>query len=311
MLKLNIVIATCNRASLLKDCLESICRQESGDFTFDVIIADNNSTDDTKKIAEIYKTKLSGRLQYLFQPVQGKVNALNQAVQHAQGDILIFTDDDVTTDSRWLINIVECFKKYDCDGVGGRILPSYPPETPEWVKKHARQLAGPIVLYDLGEEVTQYVKPHLEFLGANFAFKRQVFSDCGLFRTDIGPGTGAMGEDTEFVNRAVKANKVLYYSGKALVWHPVDPQRMTLRYFAKWYMSLGRYRFLVDEKGLLDTNLPSYFGVPRYLIRQIFGHVILLALNVFNKTVFLREWRELTIKLGRMQAMRQSRLAEK
>ena len=83
------------------------------------------------------------------------------------------------------------------------------------------------------------------------------------------------------------APKVLYYCGKALVWHPVDVQRMTLGYLAKWYITLGRYRVLGDDQGKIPEHLTYYFGVPRYLIGEIMHNGLYVLTNIFNKPEFL------------------------
>ena len=83
-------------------------------------------------------------------------------------------------------------------------------------------------------------------------------------------------------------------------------QRLSLKYIATWNIGLGRYHFMVDEKGLVDKGLVCYFDVPRYLIREIIGHAILLFLNIFNKRAFLKEWIDLSVKLGRVSGIRKS-----
>ncbi len=306
---ISIIIATCNRCESLKNTFDSFLSQEcDGTFEFEIIVVDNNSKDGTKVTVESYLPKLNGanasRLRYLFEPTKGKSYALNKGIREAKGNIIAFADDDVVVDSQWLRQIVQCLEEYRCDGIGGRILPSYPQETPQWIKDNKHLLAGPIVFYDQGESIKKYEKPMREFLGTNFVFKREVFDQCGLFRTDLGPGTPRIGEDTEFVNRILNKNKVLYYCGKALVWHPVDVQRMTLRYLAKWYMTLGRYRVLGDDQGKIPEHLTYYFGVPRYLIGEIVHNGLYALKNIFNKPEFLKAWKQLFINWGRAMEIR-------
>ena len=309
MTKISIIIATRNRGGSLKKILDSLLSQKNdGSFEFEVIVVDNNSTDGTKATVESYLPKFNeatlARLKYLFEPIKGKSCALNKGIKEAQGDITAFTDDDVVVDSQWLSQIVRCLEQYPCDGVGGRILPFYPKETPQWITDNKHLLSGPIVFYDQGELSKKYEKPMLEFLGANFAFRREVFNQCGLFRTDLGPGTPRIGEDTEFVNRLLKEKKVLYYCGNALVWHPVDVKRMNLRYIAKWNITLGRYRVLGDDQGKIPEHLTYYFGVPRYLINEIMHNGLRAITTIFNKPEFLKAWKQLFINLGKAMEIR-------
>ena len=209
--------------------------------TVEIIVADNNSGDDTKRVVEKYVSQFPERIKYLFEPRQGKSYALNRGIQEAKGDILAFTDDDVLVDPYWLAHLVECFEKYGCDGVGGRVVPVYPDQTPQWIRDNSVKLAGIVVVADYGEETKPYGKPMDPFIGSNYAFKRKVFNDCGLFRVDLGPGARAMGEDTELIERLSAKGYSLYYCGAAVVRHPVDLGRLRLDYIAKWHMALGRF----------------------------------------------------------------------
>jgi len=305
MLSISVIIATYNRGKELRLCLDDIFKQKmDGHFSFDIIVADNNSDDDTKETVNSFEKKYPGRIRYIFEAKQGKCNALNTGIRACQAEIIAFTDDDVRVDEQWLISLTACFQTYQCDGVGGRILPVYPPQTPEWIKDNVSQLSGPIVFYDYGTGTKLYQKPAYEFLGANYAFKRQVFEECGMFRTDIGPGKGTFGDDTEFVGRALKTGKKLYYCGEALVWHPVDIKRTTLKYIAQWNIALGRYRVIVDDQRQINPNLVYWFGYPRYLIGRILRDIIAAGASLFNKKKFIISWVELSRNLGKAMQTR-------
>ena len=78
------------------------------------------------------------------------------------------------------------------------------------------KLSGSIVIYDYGEETYPYKKPMHEFIGANTAFRKEVFEECGLFRNDLGVGAGLMGEDVEIIDRLYKNKKHCITAGKPL-----------------------------------------------------------------------------------------------
>ena len=309
---ISIIIPTCNRGEILKKALESIHSLAcDGSFTYRFLIVDNNSTDKTKEVVENFRDQYKVEVKYFFEPQQGISCARNRGIREAQGEFIVFTDDDCLPNYQWLGEIFECFKETQCDAIGGRILPSFPPHTPKWVEKCKDLLCGPIVFHDYGEETKLYEKPMLEFVGANIAFRREVFQKYGYFRTDLGVGQGTMGEETEFFQRLQSQGCKIYYCGKAVVWHPVEFQRLSLKYLAKWNIGLGKYRFLIDEKGVVAEKLARTFGVPRYLIAEMAGHCFLLMLNIFNRRNFLREWKNLTVKIGRASAMQQKFWEEK
>ena len=300
-LYITVIMATYNRCESLKEALLSLINQEcDGSFDYEIIVVDNNSKDQTKMVLEYFISSQRPKIRYVFEPLQGKSYAMNNAIGLARGEILAFTDDDVIADSKWLLNIKRCFEEHQCDGLGGRILPDYPPgRSYQWVKDNVDILMGAIVSYDYGEEIKAYTKPLYEFFGANFAFRKKIFEECGLFRTDLGVGGPYLGEDTEYVNRLEKKNKKLYYCGKALIWHPVDIKRLRLGFIARWNMTLGRYRVFTSEYKALPDGLVYYFGVPQYLILEMFKTLGGLMANILNKREFLKHWIRLSIDWGR------------
>jgi len=299
MLNASIIIATYNRSASLLETLDSLLKQEMAEgSTYELIVADNNSSDNTKNAVHSYMSKFAGKLIYIFEPRQGKAYALNHAIANAKGEVIIFTDDDVILDPLWLKNLLDCFNKFNCDAIGGRILPHFTDQTPLWVRKNADLLKGPLGFYDFGTETKLFEKPMYEFFGANFGFKRRVFDDCGLFRTDVGIGKSIQGEDTEFVKRVQKSGKVLYYCGSALIHHKIL-KKITLLYIAQWNMALGRYRVIVDDQGKIDPSHVYYFGIPRYLIGQMICNTFQSVLYMANKAKFLEEWIALSQNWGK------------
>jgi len=308
---ISIIIGTYNRCESLAKTLDSILALTcDGSFTFELIVVDNNSTDETKKVVERLRPQYRTEVKYAFEPKQGVSYARNLGIQEARGEYVVFTDDDCIPDVKWLQEIFYCFKATHCNAIGGRILPGFPPQTPQWVEDCKDLLCGPIVFHDYGEENKLYEKPMVELVGASMAFRKELFEKHGYFRTDIGVGKGTMGDETEFFKRLQGHGCRIYYCGKAVVVHPVGINRLKLKYIARWNMQLGRYRFIVDEKSLVDKKLACYFGVPRYLITEMLGHGILLIPNIFSRRNFLKEWKNLTVKLGRASAMRQKYLQE-
>jgi len=315
MRAVSVIIAAYNRCEDLKKVLEGLLAQRGeGKFTYEVIVVDNNSTDATRRSVESCIPKFSSPeskngclgLKYLFEARQGKSYALNRGIREAKGDILAFTDDDVLVDPYWLVRLVECFEKYGCDGVGGRVIPVYPDRTPRWIKDNPTKLAGVVVIADYGEETKPYGKPMDRFIGSNYAFKRQVFDGCGLFRVDLGPGTSVVvGEDTEIIDRLAKKGKSLYYCGGALIHHPVNLGRLSLKHIAKWHMALGRFaarREMADDR----QRFIMYLGIPRYLIKGVVKDGLFLILSMFNRLRFFNRLRGFFRKAGMIKEYRRS-----
>ena len=310
MNKVCVILATYNRAKLLNLVLNDLKDQQlDGSCSVEVLIVDNSSKDETKSVVDGFLLELKKQsnqfieFRYIFEPAQGKSHALNRGIKEASADIVAFTDDDVTIDSKWLWSMVNCFKEHNCDCVGGRVLPVYPPNTPAWVKEYRRQMAGVVVLYDYGEETKEYDSSMDLFIGANYAFKRSVFEECGLFRIDLSPGRAPVGEDLEFVQRLVDKNKKIYYCGQALMWHPVNLERMKFKNTAHWHKELGRYAAR-SELERESKRFTYWFGVPRYLIKGIIKDFFLLLVSFYHRRIFFNSTRTFFRKYGMIQEYR-------
>src|SRR5438128_546444 len=99
-MRISVIVATYNRATLLDDCLTHLARQrfEPGD---EVVVVDNGSTDRTATVIRAHQQTLPVPLQWLAEPRPGKSHALGRAIAVATGDVLAFTDDDVNVDATW------------------------------------------------------------------------------------------------------------------------------------------------------------------------------------------------------------------
>jgi glycosyltransferase involved in cell wall biosynthesis len=299
MPRISVIIATYNRCGSLKKTIYSLLEQEEINHAeYEIIVVDNNSKDRTKEVAEeAYREKAEMNIVYVFEPTQGKSNALNTGIKVVKGDIVAFIDDDAIADKKWLVNIVRCFRDRGCDAMGGRILPLYPNDTPEWVRKHRELLAGPIVSHDYGEETMEYDKKTMyPFVGANMAVKKSCFEGNGYFRTDLGPAAGTCGEETELFARLWEANKKIVYCGAASVQHETEKARMTYSYFAKWWIKRGRYRARMEQNRV--KTLALVFGFPRYLLPDILESVWGCLINIADRQNFLKNWFELFLKIG-------------
>jgi glycosyltransferase involved in cell wall biosynthesis len=295
----SVIICTYNRCESLRLVLDSLLSQVDDYLIYEVIVSDNNSFDRTKEVLLEYAPKFAGRLKYICERYKGKSSAANSAIRIAKGNIICLTDDDVVLDHHWVSKIVQCFDRHNCDCVGGRVLPIFPEGTAQWIKDHASKLSGSVVIYDKGEKTFEFKGETFPFIGANIALKRTVFKDVGYFRPDLGGGTGTVGEDTEFVDRLLIRGKTLYYCGEALIWHPFDPKRLTLKHMALWNISLGKYNTRMQtERG---TRLFYYFGIPRYLIRGVIEDFVRLISFFWLKPAFFIAWRDLFCKLGMIQ----------
>lgn len=267
MRRISIILCTHNRAALLREALRSLAQVRlPEDADVELVVVDNASTDDTQATIRAASGSLPMNVRYVYEPTKGKSFALNRGLEEAAGEILVFTDDDVTFDSGWLIGLVSPFEDATCLGVGGRIVPVWSAERPAWYEDQGPyRLMAVIVQFDHGPTNRVLDRPPF---GANMAYRRTAFERYGGFRTDLGPTGRALlrGEDTEFARRLLAAGERIVYAADAVVHHPVEPERLTKAYFERWY---GWYGRMIARTGTLPDGTRFLFGVPRDLWRSL------------------------------------------
>ncbi len=276
MPKFSVIIPTYNRASWIGKAIQSLLAQSFKDF--EIIVVDDGSSDGTRTVLKPFEN----RIRYYYQDNQGAAAARNYGIRQAKGAYLAFTDDDIIADPRWLQEIDACFGQNQCDGVGGRVLPIFPEGTPPWAKTNPKKISGGVVIYDEGLKTFVYDLSYFRFISANFAFRKELFESCGLFREDlIFNNRIHIGEDTEIVERFMKQQKKLFYCGTALVQHPVYLNRLTLKHAARWNTALGGYAAL-REKEEGAQGLPLWGAVPRYLWKELVKNALRFVPGSFD-----------------------------
>ena len=105
-MKISVIIPTFNRSESLIRTLNSFLYQKEMDNQYEIIVSDNNSTDNTKKIVSEFKSIIKNiKIKYHFEKEQGVHYARNSAAKISAGSILYFTDDDMEADPNLLSEI--------------------------------------------------------------------------------------------------------------------------------------------------------------------------------------------------------------
>jgi glycosyltransferase involved in cell wall biosynthesis len=261
-MNLTVVLCTCNRSSSLSKALDSVAAQLLPDsVSWEVIVVDNNSTDETRRVVEGYCRRDPVRFRYIFEPLQGLSRARNAGIGAARGEIIAFIDDDVIAEPTWLKALTASLHDGKWAGAGGRIVPPRDFVSPAWLTVGGEMdLLGVLLpLFDLGNQAGAMKRPPY---GANMAFRKDMFDKYGMFRTELGRcgDKMLMGEDIEFGNRLMSAGECLYYEPSSVVEHPVPLERLSKKWFRAWWFGFGCTRILEREAR------PRILGVSRELL---------------------------------------------
>jgi glycosyltransferase involved in cell wall biosynthesis len=265
-------MTTYNRCSLLAEALNHVLNQEASGSRYEIIIVDNNSTDETRQLIQAFIARGHENLHYVFEPQQGISHGRNAGIAHAQAPIIAFTDDDVRVAPNWVTNIKRAFDEHsEVDFVGGKILPHWPHEPPSWL---THDHWWPLALLDKGDTAFYVNAANPMVLPtANASFRKDVFSRVGLFSPEF-----SSREDHELILRLWREGRQGLYQPAITVTADVQANRMTKSYHHRWNYRTGRYNSMMRLNELMGpngrlrerpTDGPTILGVPTYIFRQL------------------------------------------
>lgn len=105
--EISIIIPAYNEEDYIEQCLQSLVWQKTKK-SFEVLVVDNNSSDDTKKIALSFKDKLNIRV--ITEKQQGRGIARWRGFEEATGDFLFSSDADTILPPNWIEDFMKYFK---------------------------------------------------------------------------------------------------------------------------------------------------------------------------------------------------------
>jgi len=265
---ISVIVCTFNRCRLLEGNLTALSRQEvPAGVDWEVIVVDNNCTDDTAKVVDRMSADFPTRLRRVEEKKQGLSNARNRGIRVADGRYLLFTDDDTRPDSAWMRSVFETFQTSPCHVVGGKVELLWPGARPRWL---ADELLSSLAGVDYGAQEIDLTSERPP-LGANVSFKKEVFEKVGLFNPELGRIGSALigGEETDLFQRLVDAHMVGKYQPRAIVSHALEPERLRKAYFRKIYYYGGRSHGQAHE----PCAGRRIGAVPLFSIRQLMQKV--------------------------------------
>ena len=209
-IRISALICTHNRARYLRKALQSLVAQTMDSDSYEILVIDNASTDETKRVVKEEYAAVSN-LAYLHEPVLGLARARNTGWAHARGEYVAYLDDDAIACANWLEGILEVFESVTptpgC--VGGKIELIWEAPRPSW-------LSDGMVLFlsrlDLSESPVA-LKDSQFLAGANIAFPVNVLRATGGFEFGL---TGKW----RFYNDDILLQRRLESRGLSRIYHP-------------------------------------------------------------------------------------------
>ncbi len=260
-MEISIAITSCNRATSLARTLEALAVQDFPPGDFEVIVADNGSTDDTRDVCGAYGKKIDN-FTYIYDNRPGQLVGWHRSLNIMQGEVACFIDDDVRPAITWLSSLKEV---YDNESVGlatGPIRLNYEVNPPDWIAHLTLGEPGALTLpafglLDCGEEICEI--PGNFVWGTNFTVRKKLVHAAGGFHPCAMPGRllHFHGDGEIHVGRWVDnaGHRVIYHPG-ASVDHDIPRTRLSLKSLKSKFVTNGFTRSFQTIREMGSTNDP-------------------------------------------------------
>jgi len=245
------------------------------------LVVDNNSTDHTAEVVRSRQSTYPAPLGYLCEAKQGKSYALNTGLAATRSEFVLFTDDDVRVDGRWVESaIAPMIADHGIDYTGGPVQPIWEQSPPRWLEVNLSELTGAIAIVDYGPTAFVFEDEGRIPIGANMAIRRSILDVVGDFDPDLGRrGTTLLGqEQAEFFCRTRNHGIRGLYVPDMVIHHHVPRRRLSRRYFRRWWwwkgISRARLHQLHPETndGVNVRNVRRLAGVPLFAVVELCRH---------------------------------------
>lgn len=207
MIKISIIIITWSRIASLKETLNNLLRDPYENK--EVIVADNNSTDDTK---DVLRMEYPSVIYHFNEQNLGVPGGRNSGIRLAKGDILFFIDNDAELMENGLAKIAQYFENDPQLGI-------LAPQINNYYTKELDLSSWVYSIHKLNNKDNSF--DTFAFVGAGFAVRREVFEQCGLFWDEL----FFMHEESDFAYRVIEQNFTIRYQPQIKVYHKVDSKQ--------------------------------------------------------------------------------------
>jgi glucosyl-dolichyl phosphate glucuronosyltransferase len=264
--ELAVVLCTYNRSGLLAEALTALTSQTDAP-AYDVVVVDNNSTDDTPEVAGRFAA--DGRVRVVREPRQGVSYARNRGIAATGAAIVAFTDDDVRVGPTWVRSIVDAFAEHpEVDMVGGKVEPDWQAAPPPWL---ADAGSAPLALVDYGAEPFRIVPDAPRCLiSANVAVRRRALERLEGFSPQLQRVRDGIGstEDHDLQMRLLQSGGSALYDPRIVARTVVPRERLSKRYHRVWHRGHGRFYALMRDPLFERSRAGTILGVPAHVYRS-------------------------------------------
>jgi GT2 family glycosyltransferase len=238
MTHVSAIVCTRDRSNDLRDTLQGLVAQSYPPESFEIIVVDNDSKDDTPSVVAEFAAASRAPVRYIVEPIPGLSQARNAGARAAAGEVIAYTDDDAIPQPNWLATLADAFHRYDdLGGAGGPIDPLWLPERPVWFPPECIGLLGAM---DGGPDFRWISFPESPW-GPNIALRKEAYERAGGFYTGLGlvGANLALHEEPDLCARIEGLGYRIAYVPSARVQHKMRAEKVNRRYLRRWCWARG------------------------------------------------------------------------
>lgn len=232
---ISVVICTYNREKYIGLALKSLVHQTLDKKSYQIVIVNNNCTDNTDAICRQFVASNPNLLiTYCIEKKQGLCFARNRGIDESISDIITYIDDDAVAAPDFLAQIVAFLAAQPhAIGVGGRVLPIYEQGEPAWMNPY---LEGMVSKRDLGDKVLLFKGGRGNYpVGCNMTYRKDTLQKAGRFNEQL----LARADDKDIFFRVRALSNQIYYLPTATVQHHIDAERVSHKGFVRLSRKTG------------------------------------------------------------------------
>jgi hypothetical protein len=260
-----IAVCTWNRCDQLRKTLEQMTRlRVPAGVSLEVLVVNNRSSDDTDGVIGSFSGRLPIHRAWEERP--GLSNARNRAVAEARGEYILWIDDDIFVEEKWLEAYVEAFHRWpDADIFGGPIEPLFEGDPPAWITAVLDRIGPVYGRQTFGDEPVQLNPDNISYgpYGGNMGMRRSALMKAP-FDPDLGVchGSYSIGEETSVIKRLLSDGCTGWWTPGPRVQHWVPASSQTMEYVRRWMVGCGKgeLRLKGDGPGITPRRM---FGLAR------------------------------------------------
>jgi len=277
---ISLIVSCYNDGNLLTYFLESVLEQEEINFSFELIVIDNSSTDNTSEVfnqfVENFRKK-NINYHYFIENKRGLNHARNRGLAESKYSYTGFTDADAKLHPYYISNLKKTIDLRKPIILCGPYEPWYNTPRPIWFKDcyNQKYYGDKERFLNIGETPS----------GINMIFNKSVLKEMHGFGTEIVyTGNNDRGEETELFYRYTDKfhSNFIFYSPDLLVYHYTRPQLMRLRNRVKAVWGIGKTQAGYRRNPGIMRNIKNVLWVMKELSKDFSKYYLGYYRNEYN-----------------------------